>query len=297
MRLRISKRARVFIILFAIWFGFEPMVVAMVQAAPPKVPASVNSQLDNGVDFESQSMSPGDYLKHLINLRGANKKEMEDKACADWLMTISNAYMLMEPGAEDVPTWYSALKSFKQITETVKGALIQIPSTLGTFTEIFRRTTLAFSFFAKFEHAKGIAFWGNRVFSGWQNATQKAQKVLSEKSVFVFLKHMRTPENPQKTSEYFRWVKGKVGLGQDSAKNFQNAQGLGYTLGIGLSIISFALNAYAFSHSEDFKGGRKFSYNQVKTGASAVFALASLVCMFVPGAQIVAIAGLVWAIF
>ena len=297
MRLRISPRLRVLIILFVFWFGLEPMIVPMVQALPPREMPSIRTQRDNAADFASQAMAPGEYLRHLINLRGANKAEMEDKACADWLTTISNTYMLMEPGAEDVPTWYSSLKTFKDISMTVKGSIGKITSSLGTFNAICRRTTLAFSFFSKFGKTQGLSTWGARVFSGWANSTKRAQDVLSKKNVFTFIQHMRTPETPKEAGKYFRWVKGKIGMDTGPGKTIRNAEGLGHTVGIGFSVLSFALNTYSYFTSDDFRGGREFSYKQVKTGTEAVFALATLVCMFVPGAQVVAIASLVWMIF
>jgi hypothetical protein len=146
--------------------------------------------------------------------------------------------------------------------------------------------------------------------NGFKKAgNMSAKGVTKMKSFFgktgKFLSHMAPPcgYNPKSGTgfkSYWRWVKKKTfvrsGKGLGPGRYIDNVKGAAHTVGIGLCVLSVALDVYGIVTSDDTQGGRHFSYPLVKHYVSAAIGAAMLIGMFtipVVG-QIAGIAALVW---
>jgi len=290
---RISRRARPWILLFALWLMIEPMLVPILQAEELPSP-EVNLDKVEGLSDIDDIMSPDEYLQYMLELRGSTKEECEAKAWSDWLTTISGAYMMMDAAQQDVFSFYSTMKAISGLPSTAKDLAENIRG-------LVKKTTLAVSFFGKIHPTVR----GANMFKGFLAWTNKLDKAMGKNKAFQFLEFMAPPpcwNNPKVAGEgfksYLRWVKKTTGHNPGRGKTISNVKGAARTCGIGLAVLGLALSTWQFVTSEDRQGGRYGSYAMVKNYADIAFGAAALVCMFcVPVVgQVVAAITLAWMI-
>lgn len=248
--------------------------------------------------FPAERIPPGDYLKELKGLRGSNAKELEDRACADWLLMIANSYALMGAGEADVPEFYATMERVQKTAGDIKSLILTPVKPIDKVTEYAK----ALNFLCARLGGKA-AGWSKRVFDGWEASTKLVTEGVGAAGGGAYGKLMKvakwvaTPEAEAVEgtiagdNEYFRWL--AKGEELSDAGGLSTLKGICNTIGIGLDVIGFALDAYDFAASEDRQAGR-VSYKLVKTSADALLGAAGLVCLFIPGGQIVAIVTLVW---
>jgi len=273
--LRIPRRARPWIMLFAFWLMIEPMIVPVLQAGELPAP-TVNSAQVNGISDIDDVLSPDEYLQYMLELRGASKEECEAKAWSDWLTTISGAYMMMDAGQQDVFSFYSTIKSIAGLPANTK-------YTIDNIKFIIKKATLAVSFFGKINPS----IRGANMFKGFLAWTNKLEKVMGKNKAFQFLEFMAPPpcwNNPKVAGEgfksYLRWVKKTTGNNAGPGRTISNIKGASRTCGIGLAVLGLALSTYQLVTSEDRQGGRYGSYAMVKNYVDIAFGATALVCMF-----------------
>lgn len=295
---RLSPRHRPWVVLFALWLMFEPVVVTMVRAQELPQPV-INTQKVDGIQNIDEVMTPAEYLEYMLELQQAStKEELETKVWGDWLMTITGAYMLMDAGCQDVFSFYSALRSATDVAGSA-------PDVVDFLKLAVKKVHLLVAFIGRTTGAlRGLS-----MFNGFLRATARARQVLNKSRVWKFLEFMAPPpcwHNPKVAGEgfksYWRWVQKKTvnpsGKGLGRGRYISDAKGVAQTVGIGLVVLGIALDAYAISQSEDRKGGRLFSYDLVKSYVGIALGVATLVAMFcIPiVGQVVAIATLIWII-
>lgn len=291
--LRIPRRARPWILLFAFWLMIEPMIVPVLQAEELPSP-TVNSDQVNGIANIEDVMSPDEYLQYMLELRGSTKEECEAKAWSDWLTTISGAYMMMDAGQQDVFSFYSTMKAISGLPNTAKDLANNVRG-------LVKKATLAVSFFGKINPS----IRGANMFKGFLAWTNKLDRAMGKNKAFQFLEFMAPPpcwNNPKVAGEgfksYLRWVKKTTGHNAGPGRTISNVKGAARTCGIGLAVLGLALSTWQLISSEDRQGGRYGSYSMVKNYVDIAFGAAALVCMFcipVVG-QVVAALTLAWMI-
>ncbi|HOT27242.1 MAG TPA: hypothetical protein PLU72_03565 [Candidatus Ozemobacteraceae bacterium] len=291
--LRIPRRARPWILLFAFWLMIEPMIVPILQAEELPSP-TVNSEQVNGIANIEDVMSPDEYLQYMLELRGSTKEECEAKAWSDWLSTISGVYMMMDAGQQDVFSFYSTIKAISGLPNTAKDLA-------GNIKGLTKKATLAVSFFGKINPS----IRGANMFNGFLAWTNKLDRAMGKNKAFTFLEFMAPPpcwNNPKVAGEgfksYLRWVKKTTGHNAGPGRTISNVKGAARTCGIGLAVLGLALSTWQLIKSEDRQGGRYGSYSMVKNYVDIAFGAAALVCMFcipVVG-QVVAVLTLAWMI-
>ncbi len=281
--------------LLALLLAVEPMLVPMLHAEP----AEQNGQAIEEKPFDTfptDRIPPGDYLKALLETRGSNTQELENRACIDWLLTIASSYSLMGAGEADVPVLYSTLEQVKKKLGDAKSLVLSPVKPIDKVSEYARSLNFVCSLLGK--SAKG---WGKRVLDSWEAWSKEATEGIGALGggkygkIMKVAKWISTPSAGSESKSYFRWLGNKAGLSpaDDASSAIGNVQGVCQSIGIGLEILGLALNMYSFASSEDFQVGRA-SYSQVKTGVDIFFGLAGLACMFIPGGQIVALVTLIW---
>ncbi len=291
--LRIPRRARPWILLFALWLMLEPMVVPILQAEELPAP-TVNKENVSGISDIEDVLSPDEYLQYMLELRGSSKEECEAKAWSDWLTTISGSYMMMDAGQTDVFSFYSTMKAISGLPATAKDLA-------GNIRGLVKKTTLGISFFGKIHPSVR----GANMFKSFLAWTNKLDKAMGKNRAFQFLEFMAPPpcwNNPKVAGEgfksYLRWVKRSTGHNAGPGRTISNIKGAARTCGIGLAVIGLALSSYQLLTSDDLHGARYGSYAMVKNYVDVAFGVATLVCMFcipVVG-QVVAAITLAWMI-
>lgn len=291
--LKIPRRARPWILLFALWLMIEPMIVPILQAEELPAP-TVESVNVSGISDIDDVLSPDEYLQYILELRGSTREECEAKAWSDWLTTISGAYMMMDAAQQDVFSFYSTMKAVSGLPGTAKGLAENIRG-------LVKKTTLAVSFFGKIHPTVR----GANMFKSFFAWTNKLDKAMGKSKAFQFLTFMSPPpcwNNPKVAGEgfksYLRWVKRSTGHNAGPGRTISNVKGAARTCGIGLAVLSLCLSAYSLATSDDMHGARYGSYALVKNYVDVAFGAAALVCMFcipVVG-QVVAALTLAWMI-
>lgn len=291
--LRIPRRARPWIVLFALWLMIEPMIVPILQAEELPAP-TVNKENVSGISDIDDVLSPDEYLQYMLELRGATKEECEAKAWSDWLTTISGAYMMMDAGQQDVFSFYSTIKSIAGLPDTAK-------SLASNIRGLTKKATMAIGFFGKINPS----IRGANMFKGFLAWTKKIDRAMSKNKAFTFLEFMAPPpcwNNPKVAGEgfksYLRWVKKTTGHNAGPGRTISNVKGVARTCGIGLAVLGLALSTYQLVTSDDLHGGRLNSYSMVKNYVEVALGAAALICMFcipVVG-QVIAAITLAWMI-
>jgi hypothetical protein len=290
--MRIPRKNRIWVLLFSLWLAIEPLAIAVVRAEDALPKPEVNVDAVAPAQGIKEIMPPAEYLDFMLEMRGATKEEAEAHAWSDWLTTITGAYMMMEAGEHDVFTFYSAMRTFKDIPGTVKSVINGIKKALN-------KATLLFSFLGNAH----LTIRGANLFTSFGRIVSMAEKSLAKSRGFQFLQFMAPPpcwNNPKVAGEgfksYYHWVR-KV-PSADGSKGLTNIQGVARTCGIGLAILGLALDSYRWATSEDWISGRHGSYPMVKNYVGVAFGAAGLICMFcIPiVGQIVAAIALVWSL-
>lgn len=297
----ISRKYRPWLFLLAVWLAFEPFVVTMVRAgeAPDLPQPVINTDKIEGIADIDQVMTPSEYLEYMLELRQASTKEdLESKVWGDWLMTVSQSYMMMDAGAHEVFSFYSCMKSVAGLPGTAKDVAEYLKKGVN-------KVHLMCAFVGKTTHSLRAA----NMFNGFLRMTSKAKAALEKNRVFKFLEFMAPPpcwNNPKVAGEgfksYWRWVQKKTinpsGKGLGPGRYIDDWKGAARTVGIGLAVLGLALDCYKWATSDDWRGGREGSYDMVKTYVSVAFGVAGLVAMFcIPiVGQVIAVIALVWMV-
>lgn len=320
---KIPGKLRPFILLFAFWLVIEPCAITMLRAQEASdipQPELLTDDIE-GIEIIDEVLTPVEYLEYMLQLRGLTKDEAEAKAWGDWMTTITGAYMMMDEGSQDVFTFYSALT---QVAKTADG----LARTVQGIPNLVKKAMLVFAFIGK---ANVVAKNAN-LLRGLQNATKMVKRFgqfAQNNPTLKFLAFMSPPpcwNNPNVAGEgfksYYRWVlkktTGGTGLGNggtkgllgdfkagpfdvdgtwDGGRYIDDWKGVSRTVGIGLTVLGMALDAYGIVTSEDRQGGR-FSYSLAKNWVGLALGAASLIAMFcipVVG-QIVAAITIAWVI-
>ncbi|MFZ2955567.1 MAG: hypothetical protein WA705_01530 [Candidatus Ozemobacteraceae bacterium] len=288
---------RIWTALFAVWLAFEPLAISIVHAQEVPAP-KVNRETVGGIVPLDEVMLPGDYVKYLLEIRGRDKREVEAQAWSDWLMQMSNVYMMMDAGAHEVFTFYSGVRSVFDVVTTIPDGAGIIPQSMRFLSLASRRAAMLSGIVLRTRPS----VWVRNLVSGFSVVSGNASQRLSSFKAFRFLEFMYPPEcwvNPEAAekgmSAWYNWVR-RTGGNQEGA--IQNFQGVARTVGIGLTVLGFFLDSYAVATSDDTHGGRFFSYDNVKHQVYAVIGLAILVCMFVPPpfGQIAGFICMIWSV-
>ncbi len=287
-------------------------------------------QLPDGIVSMDQVVKPVEYLNSLREAKGdkavttdtsfdgllhtradLDRKAQIDRAWADWMMTMGNIYTAMDDGCHEVFSYYESMAKVKKVyklknlvTETQaieKGAELAVHLAKAAET-----TAFGFVFLEK----TAVGAWGKNLFAGFaQNlvrGSKAMEKAIHSSKTLKFLEHMMPPpcwNNPKVAGEgfksYYKWVKRITHTESKAEKGrfvINNSKGVARTIGIGLAVLTVALDAYHLATSDDTHGGRWSSFDTVKTLISGALGLAILVCMFCPPpfGQIFAAAALIW---
>ena len=250
----------------------------------------------------------------------------------EWMNTISGAYALMDDGCTDVFSFYNTLG-------TISGHVTMAPDYLNAIKFATNKALLAGSFIVKnTQIGKVVAKLSSKI-GPWLKSKENLMKGFNAVSRFfgkglkvadTFITHLSPPVGFKKGCEsgegfvaYWRWVARKTKLDQ-SAKYAEtmkkinshlkpenqicynkgsfvmdNVKGVAHTIGIGLTIIGIACDAYSIAKditSGDYAGGRRWTYENVKNNVSLLLGVGSLVAMFcipVVG-QVIGVIALVW---
>ncbi len=290
--LRIPRRFRPWVLLFALWIALEPLTVTVLRAKELPGPEVDTGKVD-GISNIDEVLSPVEYLEYILDLRGRNKAEAEAKAWGDWLMQISGIYMMMDAGSQDVFSFYSAMKAVTQTKNIMKDAV-------KYFFMGLDKAALLFAFMGRtIQTSRAL-----NALNGFAQFTFKASAGLKKfldlpgsKKAITFIQYCSPPPywDPKGLSlwkisssdmksaagmkSYYRWVKGKFGAGDDKFV-MSNTKGIARSVGIGFAVLGLVLSAYKMFSDSDYRGGRFDSYAMVKNYVDVFFAAAGLVAMF-----------------
>lgn len=257
----------------------------------------------------------------------------EAMAWGEWMNTLTGAYALMDDGCTDVFSFYNTLGEinfhlsntkhyFTAVCfATNKAALAAtfIAKHIPGLTQVSNKLARGLSRANAWVRSK------TNLLNGFDTMGKVAKRAAHKSS--IFLSHMCPPvgfkagcETGEGFVSYWRWVARKSGLDGSSkykavmkkvnshlsdankistnkgAKVISDAKGIAHSVGIGLTIVGIALDAYGIASSDDTKGGRHFSYSLVKNYVGLALGIASLVAMFcipVVG-QVIGVLALIW---
>ncbi|MFZ2957464.1 MAG: hypothetical protein WA705_11285 [Candidatus Ozemobacteraceae bacterium] len=314
--IRISPKYRPWVFLFALWLAFEPLAVSIARAGDaPTLPTVETKSLEetDGIADINEVMTPAEYLEYMLELRGMLKEDLDDpakskaaaeeKAWADWMTSISSIYQMMGSQEADVFGYYSSASSIhktldsskddKDIANEVRKSL---PKMVKFLSNASKKAVMMFAYLGD----GALSMHGCNLLKAFAKSSEKAAKALEKSHSFTFLEFLSCPTTAlaqgsklTESQQYWRWCKKVVGKG-DNKFTIANYKGVARTIGIGLEIIGFALDVHHLATSDDVHGGRLSSYDTVSTGISALLGAGALICMFVPGGQIVAVACLIY---
>ncbi|MBP5469445.1 MAG: hypothetical protein J6Z11_09390, partial [Candidatus Riflebacteria bacterium] len=242
---------------------------------------NLDKMLENsGDDNDPATMKPAEYLEYMYKLRGRSKTTTSEdarkieKALAwgEWMNTISGSYAMMDDGCNDVFTFYNTLGEFVRQGNNA-------PQYLEALTWATNKAALVGSFIAKIT---GLSKVGTK-FSTWVKTKANLMKGLNAVNKFYtkglnsatnFLSHMSPPVawckgTGEGTVSYWRWVARRTGLESNAkylagvkkinehlpegykaintnkgAAVISNSKGIATTIGIGLTVIGIAFDAY-----------------------------------------------------
>jgi hypothetical protein len=282
--------------ILALLILLEPALLPVVRAGLLIPDPRLREDALEGLPDTDEIVPPLDYLNYILKMRGRSKKEVEARAWGEWMMTLNSAYMLVDDGSTDVMTFYQALKVLRE-NNMIWADIADV------VTELTKYTTLGFTFLARTSLMQN----SDNLILGFMQLTQmaeNAQNWVRNNRILNFMEFATPPpfwSDPEATGKgfksYWRWVRGRNTGAADAADELTKAQGIARSLGIGLTVLALAFDAYAINKSIDRKIGRN-SYQLVKNYAGAILGLGSLVAMFcVPIiGQIVMVAGCIWAV-
>lgn len=268
--------------LFALWLMISPALVPVLQA--------------------EQNIGPGRYLDLSLKLKGSLTPEgeylpelVEARAWQDWFSTVIQTYDIMAEGSEDVTGFYGTLFKTAKDIDAVGSTISNMQKPLALTNQ-----GLAFLSWSTAQAAK-VKFLKNLLGASAMRIQhmQNALKTILEVPVIKFgFEVGGTIPMSDDAAEFRRFVQGQ------SSATISNVAG---AVGIGLCVISFALESHAFATNENRLYGTSFwhrnSWGSTKNLAGMTMALGQFVglamgMMAIPGGQaiafIVTIAGLVW---
>ncbi len=283
-------------IILALVLIVEPFAVTVLKAGDLPQPRISEEALDK-LPETRDIIAPADYLEYMLKLRGKSKSEVEARAWGEWMMTLNSAYMMLDDGSSDVFGFYEALKMLRE-NNTILSDISDVVKTVA------KLTTLSFSFIFR---TRMMQSSDNLIlgFMRLTNMAQRAQDWVENNRVLDFMEYCAPPpcwDNPEVAGQgfksYWRWVKGQNTGASDAVGELSKSQGISRSIGIGLTIVGLAIDAFGIWRSEDRKGGRFNSYSLAKHYVGGILGLVTLGAMFfVPVVgQIVMIAGILWAI-
>ncbi|MBF0407353.1 MAG: hypothetical protein HQM10_08365 [Candidatus Riflebacteria bacterium] len=316
--MRLPRRYRPLIMVLALWIAIEPLAVSILRAeeGKPDLNPVVSTKTTEGTVPMEEVMTPVEYLEYLLELRGmtkdeaatpeAAKIECEAKAWADWLQMISNTYMMMGSHEADVHGFYAGIyHSYHKIHGTGEAAHVAaefdlLPKFGKAIARAANKTAMLFAYMG----TGNIPTKGKNMLNAFARMSTKTAHTLSKTRTFQFLEFMAVPtthlakgsKTLSETQQYIRWVKKITGhAGANSHKmTISNFKGVARSIGIGLVVLALVMDTVHLATSSDVHGGRISSWDTVSTGIYVLLSSAALICMFVPGGQIVALCTLAW---
>ncbi|MBF0543615.1 MAG: hypothetical protein HQM08_04240 [Candidatus Riflebacteria bacterium] len=309
----LSRRFKPLIFALAIWLAVEPITVSILHAQenkPNLSPKTTQIDLNTTISMD-EIMTPVEYLDYLLELRGLSKEEAanaktakngcEAKVWADWMQMLTNVYSLMEAEQADVFSFYSAFSDFYNQETLVQGqgpAILRqseraIPRFIETMAVAAKKTNFLFAYLLKYRFFPTQL----RMLDDWLDSISRVGLQVSKHRSFQFLELMSVPTTQlvkdstvSETEQYFRWVrKVTTSDSTETLAGLKDFQGVARTLGIGMTLMAVVLDCNYLAKSSDIHAGRFTSWNTVSTCLSATLEAATLICMFVPGGQIVAL--------
>ncbi|MBF0407354.1 MAG: hypothetical protein HQM10_08370 [Candidatus Riflebacteria bacterium] len=313
--LRMAKRNRFFVIIFALWLAIEPFTVSVLQAEEkvPVLTPTIKQHDKSGVVPMEEVMPAVEYLEYLLELRGLTPEEAADpqkakiaceaKAMSDWMQMLMNIYQMMGSSEADVYSFYTGAHTNIDLFLEAE-AVIQANRGAIKLFEVFDDAAEAtVGFFAFLGKESKLHSKGRTVLKAYANNLSKLSFAIARSRSFKFLEFLAVPttnvvkgaKKLTETEQYFRWVKRVTGnSGSDKSQVLQNYKGVARTIGIGLTVFCLILDGAHLYTSSDREGGRMNSWDYVSTGVWVLLSALSLLCMAVPGGAVVAAAILVW---
>ncbi|MBF0543407.1 MAG: hypothetical protein HQM08_03185 [Candidatus Riflebacteria bacterium] len=312
---KLHNRYRPLALFFAFWLVIEPFAISMLRAEegkPDLNPKVTIADLENPFSMD-EVLTPVEYLDYLLELRGLAKEDLlkpdsakstcEAKAWSDWMQMMSNIYMTMGSQQTDIFGFYSAFHSlFKKTLESV-GDLTTDPGASPNLWNAISKASLQTLYLFAFLGRGSLPVECKNLIRSFAFITSRISRTLAATHTFNFLRYLAVPTTEvigdtglSQSGEYFRWVQKVTGhSGSDVKDVLSNFQGVARTIGIGLVVVQLVYDVFNLTTSSDIHGGRYNSYDTISTGIWAALSAASLVCMFVPGGQIVSMCFIAWS--
>ncbi|MBF0543616.1 MAG: hypothetical protein HQM08_04245 [Candidatus Riflebacteria bacterium] len=307
--LKIKRKIALFL---AFWLLFEPIFLT---AATPGSTLTSKQKISTEVSPipVNEIVPPQEYLEKLLETRGLFKEDMQDpekikdaletKTLNDWMMFISNSYSYMTAGDADVFSFYSTIHNLHDNGSDYKDALLSVkriqPRMLISAFKAARKTALLGLFLGKAHNLPVIA----KMLDAVKKMGFKMPSIVSKVKVFDFLNVMCAPTTAfiddtnsiTQTQAYWRWIQKVIGKAPgETTSVINNFSGIARTVGIADEILNFSMDAYYYFSSSDYAGDRFSSWDLIQTIISGGTSVAAIICMFVPGGQIVAIFSILW---
>ncbi len=223
---------------------------------------------DNKFDA-AETLTPGDFLKLIKEVRGKDQAEIEKRSWAIWGAIMTNVFQLVDPKATDLPTYEYVLGKVLTNVETVR-AFVAGEETYSAF--LARSTTFGLTHFS--EGNSGFAKFSKNLLNAWKSfSTHPA--VANAK---LFAQNMVLPEG-EKATAFRNWRKGTQG-GAEVPK-MTNVAGAASIVGTVLLVLAAIVEMKTFLDAKSDDPGT-MNWETMQHCVSSITMIALAATVFIP---------------